>query len=46
MKMLLEHVRSQTVPHDMLDELKHAGVKFYESMFHSCLQKRVLLTKC
>ncbi|MCJ1434366.1 Transcription factor spt20 [Xylographa pallens] len=31
MRMLLEHVKSQTVPHDMLDELKHAGVKFYEN---------------
>ena len=37
MRMLLEHVKSQTVPHDMLDELKHAGVKFYESMVYSRL---------
>lgn len=30
MKVLLEHVKSQTVPHDMLEDLGHAGVKFYE----------------
>ena len=33
MKVLLEHIRYQTVPHDMLDELKQAGIKFYESLF-------------
>lgn len=32
MRTLLEHVKSQTIPHDMLDDLKQAGVKFYESM--------------
>ena len=32
MKVLLEHVRAQTIPHDMLDEFKQAGIKFYESM--------------
>ncbi|MCJ1475552.1 Transcription factor spt20 [Lambiella insularis] len=31
MRMLLEHIKSQTVPHDMLDDLKHNGVKFYEN---------------
>ncbi|KAH8699158.1 Spt20 family-domain-containing protein [Talaromyces proteolyticus] len=30
MKVIIEHIRSQTVPHDMLDELLRAGVKFYE----------------
>ena len=25
-------MKSQTIPHDMLDDLKNAGVKFYESM--------------
>ncbi|KAL9117264.1 MAG: hypothetical protein Q9187_006204, partial [Circinaria calcarea] len=30
MKVLLEHIKSQTVPHDMLEDLVHAGVKFYE----------------
>ena len=29
-RKLLEHVKDQTVPHDMLDELHQAGVKFYE----------------
>lgn len=30
MKVILEHIKAQTVPHDMVDELFHAGVKFYE----------------
>lgn len=31
MKFVLEHLKSQTVPHDMVEELQIAGVKFYES---------------
>lgn len=31
MKLLLEHIKAQTIPHDLLEELKHSGVKFYES---------------
>ena len=31
MKVLLEHIRSQTVPHIMLDDLQTAHIKFYES---------------
>lgn len=31
MKFILEHLKSQTVPHDMVEELQAAGVKFYES---------------
>ena len=30
MKFMLEHLKSQTVPHDMIEELQSAGVKFYE----------------
>ena len=30
MKFMLEHLKSQTVPHDMIEELQGAGVKFYE----------------
>lgn len=30
MKVIIEHIRSQTVSHDMLEELLRAGVKFYE----------------
>ncbi|KAF2843799.1 hypothetical protein M501DRAFT_908060, partial [Patellaria atrata CBS 101060] len=30
MRALLEHVRAQTVPHDMLEELFQAGVPFYD----------------
>ena len=29
-RKLLQHVKDQTVPHDMLEELHQAGVKFYE----------------
>lgn len=31
MKFFLEHLRSQTVPHEMLEELLSAGVRFYEN---------------
>ncbi|KAL8992058.1 MAG: hypothetical protein Q9188_007665, partial [Gyalolechia gomerana] len=30
MKIMLEHLRSQTVPHDIVEELNAAGVRFYE----------------
>ena len=30
MKFILEHLKSQTVPHDMIEELQAAGVRFYE----------------
>ena len=30
MKFILEHLKSQTVPHDMMEELQTAGVRFYE----------------
>ena len=30
MKFILEHLKSQTVPHDMIEELQAADVKFYE----------------
>ena len=30
MKFILEHLKSQTLPHDMLEELQAANVKFYE----------------
>ena len=30
MKFVLEHLKSQTIPHDMLDELRNSEVKFYE----------------
>lgn len=38
MKFILEHIKSQTVPHDMVEELHAAGVRFYES----CLIVQVL----
>ena len=30
MRFVLEHLRSQTVPHDMVDDLNRSGIKFYE----------------
>ena len=30
MRFVLEHLRNQTVPHDMIEELNQSGVKFYE----------------
>lgn len=30
MKFILEHLKLQTVPHDMIEELQGAGVRFYE----------------
>lgn len=32
MKSFLEHLVSQTVPHDMIEELHNAGVTFYEGL--------------
>ncbi len=32
MRTFLEHVRDQTVPHDMLEELFASQVKFYDGM--------------
>ncbi|KAL8729395.1 MAG: hypothetical protein Q9166_004788 [cf. Caloplaca sp. 2 TL-2023] len=31
MRKFLQHLRSETVPHDMIEELNAAGVKFYEA---------------
>ena len=30
MKFILEHLKTQTIPHDMLDELRNSEVRFYE----------------
>lgn len=34
MKVILEHVKAQTVPHDMLEELFQSKVPFYDGMQH------------
>lgn len=36
MKVILEHVKAQTVPHDMLDELFQANVPFYDGTDVPC----------
>lgn len=33
MKAILEHIKTQTIPHDMMEELIGAGVRFYEGQF-------------
>lgn len=30
MKVIIEHIRAETVPHDMIEELLRANVRFYE----------------
>lgn len=30
MKVVIEHIRAGTVPHDMMEELLRANVRFYE----------------
>ena len=32
MKVIIEHIRAGTVPHDMMEELLRANVKFYEGI--------------
>lgn len=32
MRVLLEHIKNSTVPHEMIDELTKAGVKFYDGL--------------
>lgn len=32
MKIVLEHIKAQTVPHDLIDELLDGHVKFYDGM--------------
>jgi len=38
MRFLLEHIKNETVPHDIVEELLLSGVKFYEgTRFGRCL---------
>lgn len=34
MKVIIEHIRAGTVPHDMMEELLRANVRFYEGTLH------------
>lgn len=34
MKVIIEHIRAGTVPHDLIEELLRAGVRFYEGSPH------------
>lgn len=33
MKVVIEHIREGTVPHDLIEELLRSGVRFYEGSF-------------
>lgn len=33
MKVIIEHIRAGTVPHDMIEELLRANVRFYEGIY-------------
>jgi len=41
MKVIIEHIRRGTVPHDLIEELLRSGVRFYEGSFR--LQRLVLV---
>lgn len=32
MKVIIEHIRAGTVPHDMIEELLRSNVRFYEGV--------------
>ncbi len=32
MKVFLDHIKSSTMPHDMMEDFVTAGVKFYDGM--------------
>ena len=44
MRFLLEHLKAETVPHDMIDELLLSGVKFYEGTWYGTDNKACTLT--
>jgi transcription factor SPT20 len=33
MKVIIEHLRAGTVPHEILEELLRGGVRFYEGIY-------------
>jgi hypothetical protein len=41
MKVVIEHIRQGTVPHDLIEELLRSGVRFYEGSFR--LPRRLAL---
>ena len=44
MRFLLEHLKAETVPHDMIDELLLSGVKFYEGIWEDSDNETCTLT--
>ena len=42
MRVLLEHLKAQTIPHEMLEELVAAGIKFYDSMLQASSTEQML----
>ena len=46
MKIFLEHVRAQTIPHDMLEELFQSGVPFYDgNIINDVIVLKLIFTK-
>jgi Spt20 family len=45
MKVIIEHIRQGTVPHDMVDEFLRAGVKFYEGRLNIWPSSNTLLIR-
>jgi transcription factor SPT20 len=37
MKVIIEHLRAGTVPHEILEELLRGGVRFYEGIYQRLL---------
>jgi transcription factor SPT20 len=35
MKALLEHIKAQTIPHDMMEEFRNAGFRLYDGKLGS-----------
>lgn len=40
MKVIIEHLRAGTVPHEIIEELLRGGVKFYEGIYYPWLIMR------
>lgn len=44
MKLILEHIRLSTVPHDMIEDFAAAGVKFYDGKPDTLWSRLSILT--
>lgn len=46
MKVIIEHIRAGTVPHDLIEELLRSGVRFYEGMIRRFNHQLAVRAKC